>query len=256
MEKKLISVRIDGKTYQAEKGSRLLDVCRREGINIPTLCEHSALPGFAGCRLCVVEQNRRGWKKLVTACEYPLMHDGEEFTSSSDRIWKSRILSAQLLAARAPEAKEVLEKALGKEFENRFPPLGVDNSKCVLCGLCYRYCHAQGTAAIYVAGRGAEKVVTIPYGEASPDCIGCGACAEICPTGAIAVREPKGKRAIWRQIFSLETCPSCGRPHITAKMVEHIKKHTGLPEEIIRLCPECRETQMSGELTTGIGGKR
>ena len=254
MEKNLITVRIDGKKIRAEKGSRLLDVCRRAGIEIPTLCDHVALPGFAGCRLCVVELHRQGRTKLVTACEYPLTNEGEEFTTSSERIWKSRILSAQLLAARAPEAKEILEKALGRSFEARFPPLGVDNSRCVLCGLCYRYCQSQGTAAIYVAGRGAEKVVTVPYGEANPDCIGCGGCAEICPTGAIPIREPEGKRAIWRQLFTLETCPSCGKPHITAGMIEHIKKRTDLPEETILLCPDCREDHMSSELTTGIGG--
>lgn len=253
MSTETVQIAIDGKKVSAEKGSRLLEACRSAGIPIPTLCEHSALPCFAGCRLCVVEQHKRNWKKLVTACEFPLMHDGEEFTTNSDRINKSRMLSAQLLLARAPESKEVLEETLGKKIEARFPELNVENKKCVLCGLCYRYCHAQGTAAIYVAGRGADKVVTTPYGEANDACIGCGSCAEICPSGAIPVREPDGKRAIWRQLFTLEKCPSCGKRHITNRMIEYMKKTTDLPEETIRLCPDCRLKHMREGMITGVG---
>lgn len=253
MNSDTVYVTIDGTRVEAERGSRLLDACRSAGIDIPTLCEHSALPGFAGCRLCVVEQHKRDWKKLVTACEYPLMRDGEEFTTSSERIERSRLLSAQLLLARAPESKDLLEETLGNPVEARFPQLEVENSKCVLCGLCYRYCHAQGTAAIYVTGRGADKAVSTPYGEANDDCIGCGSCAAICPTDAIPIREPEGKRAIWRQLFSLESCPSCGKPHITQRMVDYFVRTTELSEKSIRLCPECRIEQMSGDMTRGIG---
>ena len=248
-----IKIKIDGKDIEAVKGSSLLEACRTAGIPVPSLCEHSALPGFAGCRLCLVEQHRRDWKKLVTACEYPLQKNGEEFTTSSDRIEKSRLLSAQLLLARAPEAREVIEQALGREIEERFPRLEVENDRCILCGLCYRYCHAQGTAAIYVTGRGAHKQVGTPFGEANDACIGCASCAAICPTGAIPVREPEGKRAIWRQLFTLQPCSSCGKPHITERMVSYMLEHTDMPEETIRLCPECRLELMTEEMSTGLG---
>ena len=114
-----IQITIDGKEVEARKGSRLLDACRDAGIFVPTLCEHSALPGFAGCRLCLVEQHKRDWKKLVTACEFPLLKDGEAFTTDSERIRKSRKLSAQLLLARAPESQSVLEEALGADVSVR-----------------------------------------------------------------------------------------------------------------------------------------
>ncbi|MFP4180330.1 MAG: 4Fe-4S dicluster domain-containing protein [Spirochaetaceae bacterium] len=253
MSKSTVEVTLDGKKVRAERGSTVLTLCRSLGIEVPSLCEHSALPGFAGCRLCVVEQHRKGWKKLVTACEYPLMKDGDEFTTSSERIHKSRMMSAQLLLARAPEAKEVLEKAVGSKIEARFPELGVENSKCILCGLCYRYCYAQGTAAIYAVGRGADKAVHTPYGEANEACIGCGSCAAICPTEAIPMREPPGKRAIWRQLFELEPCPSCGTPHITGRMVDYFVRTTDLTEETLRLCPDCRTQKMSADMSTGLG---
>ena len=42
---------IDGKECTFEKGELLLQVAKRNGIEIPTLCHHEALPGLAACRL-------------------------------------------------------------------------------------------------------------------------------------------------------------------------------------------------------------
>ncbi|MFW6208120.1 MAG: 2Fe-2S iron-sulfur cluster-binding protein [Spirochaetota bacterium] len=252
MEK--IQVEINGNTIEVEPGTRLLDACADLEIYIPTLCYHSALPGYAGCRLCVVEQHRRGWSKLVTACEYPLMRSGESFSTDSDMVWESRVRSAELLLARAPEARPQLKEVLGRAIETRYAELELENSKCVLCGLCYRLCHAQGTAAIHAVGRGAHKQIATPYQEANPDCIGCGSCAAICPTGAIAMREPPGKRAIWRQLFTLEKCPVCGKPHATQGMIEHMREKTELSDELIRMCPACRLKELSGKMTLGMTG--
>jgi len=253
-KKSTLTVEINGRQITAPYGARLLDVCHREGIHIPGLCFHHTLPGYAACRLCVVELHKGNWSKLVTSCEYPLLKEGERFSTDSNKVWKSRFTSAELLLARAPEARTVLEKVLRRPIETsaRFVSLEVDNKKCVLCGLCYRLCSAQGTAAISTTGRGAHKVVTTPYHEANDACIGCGSCAAICPTGAITMREPPGKRAIWRQLFELEKCPTCGLPHITLRMIDHLKKNTDLPEDVIRLCPACRLRHLGDTILAGI----
>lgn len=249
-----VQIEINGRPLETERGTRLLDACTSLEIYIPTLCYHSALPGYAGCRLCVVEQHRKGWSKLVTACEYPLMHSGESFSTDTEKVWDSRLKSAELLLARAPHAKEVLEEVLGRTIQSRFAELEVDNKKCILCGLCYRLCHAQGTAAIYTTGRGANKVVSTPFHEANEACIGCGSCAAICPTGAITMKEPPGKRAIWRQLFTLQNCPVCGTPHITQPMIEYMRERTELSEELIRMCPPCRLKHLSSGMNMGMAG--
>lgn len=247
----MIEIFINDQKYEAELETRLLDVCQAHNIPIPTLCYHPALPGFAGCRLCLVELRKGDWSKLVTSCEYPVQR-AEYFYTESPMIKKSRRMTAKLLLARAPEAKETLETILGEPIEPAFEPLDVFNKKCVLCGLCYRVCHAQGTAAIYAVGRGADKVVETPYKEANPDCIGCGSCAAVCPTGAIRVVESQGKRAIWRHLFELLPCPICGKQHITERMVTYMKAKTRIPEAEIRLCPTCRLREMGKEMTTGF----
>jgi bidirectional [NiFe] hydrogenase diaphorase subunit len=248
-----VTVEIDGNKVTAPYGARLLDVCAGQGIGIPTLCYHPSLPGYAACRLCVVELHRGERSKLVASCEYPLIKEGERFSTGSAKVWDSRLTSAGLLVARAPDAREALEKILGRPIDSagRYAPASAENRKCVLCGLCYRLCQAQGTAAISATGRGANKIVATPYREANDACIGCGSCAAICPTGAIEMREPPGKRAIWRQLFDLEKCPRCGKPFMTARMARFIKEHTDQPDEIFRLCPDCRRKRLGKSLVWG-----
>jgi predicted molibdopterin-dependent oxidoreductase YjgC len=247
----MIEIFINDQRYEAEQDARLLDVCTAHNIAVPALCFHAAVPGFAGCRLCVVELRKGDWSKLVAACEYPIRRT-EHFYTESAMVKTSRRMTAKLLLARAPEAQNELEDVLGESLSPEFEPLEVFNKKCVLCGLCYRVCHAQGTAAIYAVGRGAHKVVETPYKEANEDCIGCGSCAAVCPTEAIRVVEPEGKRAIWRHLFELRPCPNCGERHITDRMVAYFQAKTDLPKEEILLCPACRQRNISQGMLTGI----
>jgi formate dehydrogenase major subunit len=48
-------VEIDGRRFAARAGQTLLEVCRDNGIEVPTLCYEPKLPGFGACRMCVVE---------------------------------------------------------------------------------------------------------------------------------------------------------------------------------------------------------
>ena len=51
----VISLEIDGRTLTGRQGQTLLEVCRDNGIEVPTLCYEPKLPGFGACRMCVVE---------------------------------------------------------------------------------------------------------------------------------------------------------------------------------------------------------
>ena len=48
-------VEIDGKQLEAFEGQTILEVCRANGIEVPTLCYDPKLPGFGACRMCVVD---------------------------------------------------------------------------------------------------------------------------------------------------------------------------------------------------------
>ena len=49
------SIEIDGRTLTGRAGQTILDVCRDNGVEVPTLCYEPKLPGFGACRMCVVD---------------------------------------------------------------------------------------------------------------------------------------------------------------------------------------------------------
>ncbi|MDD4073234.1 MAG: 2Fe-2S iron-sulfur cluster-binding protein [Desulfobacterales bacterium] len=247
----MIDIYINDNKFKAEKDAKLIEVCREHNIYIPSLCYHPALPEYGGCRLCLVELRKGDWSKLVASCAYPIRKT-EYFYTDTEKVKKSRMMSAQLLLARAPEAKPVIENILREPVENRFEPIGAKNKKCVLCGLCYRACHEQGTAAIYTTGRGADKVVETPYREANEDCIGCFTCSNICPTGAIKEKMQSDTRSLWHQSFDLLRCPICGRQHITKGMVAYEMEKTGLHVIDLLICPRCRQQKLGRDMLSGF----
>ena len=179
---------IDGKEVIGYKGETILEVARREEINIPTLCHHEALQPYAACRLCLVEVTAGRRTKLVTSCIYEVAPDIEVKTST-ERVMRNRKAVLELLFARAPDASLIQELAREYGIEKSRYPL-VLNDKCILCGLCVRACHEIiGASAIGFIDRGTERRVGPPIERHSERCVGCGTCVYICPTAAISLKD-------------------------------------------------------------------
>ncbi|MGB9629770.1 MAG: 4Fe-4S dicluster domain-containing protein, partial [Thermodesulfobacteriota bacterium] len=118
-------------------------------------------------------------------CNYPV-REGIEVKTHSERVIQLRRILVELLVARCPTVPYIqnLAKELGVE-KSRFKanPQGND---CILCGLCIRTCRELvGAEAISFSKRGTLKKVSIPFEVNSDQCLACGACEYICPTGAI-----------------------------------------------------------------------
>ncbi|MFO8073777.1 MAG: 2Fe-2S iron-sulfur cluster-binding protein [Polyangia bacterium] len=184
-----LELTIDGKRVEAEKGESLLEVARRAGARIPSLCHHPLLRPYGACRLCLVEVEERGRVKTTTSCNYEV-REGISVRTDTPELRRHRRMVLELILSRAPDAPAVRE--LAKEYgieKPRFstapPPAGRD--RCILCGLCARVCEeVVGACAITLFGRGDKRGLEVPFGELiAESCIGCGACAAVCPTGAI-----------------------------------------------------------------------
>lgn len=81
--------------------------------------------------------------------------------------------------------RPMVPKNLGSECLVRDP------NKCVLCGDCVRFCdEIQGINVIDFSGRGQNVSVNAAYEKSlqQVDCVNCGQCAAVCPTGAIVVK--------------------------------------------------------------------
>ena len=221
-----MKITIDGIVCDAEKGEMLLQIARRNNIFIPTLCHSDALPGLGSCRLCMVEAMDRGRRSVVASCIYPVKGEIEVFTHS-DKIKSIRKNLLMLLYARAPEDETI--NRLRKEYEVPDNIRFSDDKEehCILCGLCVKACEELGSSAISTVNRGVTKKVATPYDEPSSQCIGCGACAYVCPTDAIKIEENDGERTIWNKTFQLVRCERCDKPFATREQLEYSNKKLG-----------------------------
>lgn len=239
----MVTLTIDGKKVQAEAGTTILKVAQDNNIYIPTLCFNEAVSAYGACRLCLVEVTRGKRERLVTSCLYEV-EEGLQVKTNSERIASNRRMLMELLLARCPNNKAVQDMArrLGVEKTS----FKLEDNHCILCALCVRACaEVVGVHAISFVGRGTGRDMATPFYEPSDVCIGCGSCAYICPTNAIAFRDAGDTRYIhWPKNgmeFKLKKCKTCGRYWAPEKQLEYIIKKANLAPDAFDNCPDCRE---------------
>jgi formate dehydrogenase alpha subunit len=228
-----INFTIDGKNIQGEEGSTLLQVANLEGIHIPILCDHPALPSEGACRICLVEVE--GQRVLQPACTYPIS-DGIKVHTNTDRVRAARKFNIELLISDHPldcmtceAAGDCILQDLAYEYdvsEDRYdgtrhqftvddpnPFILVDRNKCVLCRRCVRACaEINGVEAISVFYRGFSAYIGFGADSSMDDspCEFCGSCVAVCPTAALWPKQSLGEGRPWQVERTQTTCPYCG----------------------------------------------
>jgi bidirectional [NiFe] hydrogenase diaphorase subunit len=247
-----VSFTIDGKEVTCERDTMLLQAARDHGIEIPSPCYHEAEPPYGACRLCLVQitQGKRSW--VETACTYPVRADGLEVRTDTEEVRRYRRLNLELLLARCPDSAYLREMAEQAGLEKVRLPVEA-RGDCILCGLCVAVCQDHvGAGAISFVARGPDRRVDTPYGEPSDVCIGCGACADVCPTGYIRVRDDQRRMVRSIEPFHTELelvpCPECGRGYVTVRQMRFLEQQLGEKAELLQGCPVCKGRRRAAEL--------
>ena len=232
-----IKVTIDGREVETEQGKTVLEVCLDAGVYIPHLCRHNALRHLSACRLCVVEID--GMDGLMSSCATASM-DGMTIRTESEAISETRRMAMELMLSGHQadcgtcikylncELQSLKQFLIGDELKvarrsrlfgtvETDPIFTREPNKCVLCGRCVRACrelrgvgvleykHDHGETYI---GIGPDPNKDIPLADAG--CRFCGACAEVCPTGAILDRNEFGQNKSRKESLlpCVSACPA------------------------------------------------
>ena len=210
-------ITINNRKVPFDNEKNLLTVIRKAGIDLPTFCYHSELSTYGACRMCVVEDEKG--KVFASCSEEP--KDGMVIYTNTPKLQHHRRMVLELLLAshcrdcttcrkNGDCTLQTLAKQLGVNkirFENtkEQKPLDdssncivIDSNKCILCGDCVRTCEEiQGLGILNFAHRGSEMRVMPAFNKkiSETDCVGCGQCRVVCPTGAITIKSNVHK--IW-----------------------------------------------------------
>ena len=175
-----ITIKIDGREITAKEGMTVLEAARSAGVSIPTLCHDERLAPYGGCRLCIVEAELAGSKKLVVSCVHPV-EENQVVRTRSEKVDRIRKTLIELLMAHAPDSPPLQE--LAEEYgadRNRFER---EVAFCVHCGLCVRYCaEVKKKNAVGFIDRGIRKEISFIPEVASRECNDCKECFPLCPT--------------------------------------------------------------------------
>jgi predicted molibdopterin-dependent oxidoreductase YjgC len=229
-----INVTIDGMAVEAVKGETILELARRNGIRIPTLCYHPRLPVVGACRVCAVEVE--GARTLVASCAFPIEQEGMVIKTNTERVLQARRLVIELLLSSGDhncllcesnghcelqdlvyelkiERPRFPAQSPGYALDDSNPMIYRDLNKCILCGRCVRGCNeVQVNQVIDFGYRGGRtKIVTAAdqsYGDSN--CVFCGECVQLCPVGALVENKARFAGRPWDIKKVPTTCTYCG----------------------------------------------
>lgn len=206
---------VDNKEIEVKEGTTLLQACLDNGIYIPNLCYLESMNDPpASCRMCFVEIE--GEEKPITSCTVKVKDDMvvKTDTLSVRRLQRAALrllLSVHHVDCKPCQANKKCElQRLAKfltvglkpkylEIHLKEPDIHQDHpcldyypNRCVLCGKCVHVCREQhGQSVLTFAKRGFDTVIS-SYGKndvSSLACEKCVVCVDICPVGALILRE-------------------------------------------------------------------
>ena len=178
------SILINGNSFSCEPGETILEVARRNSVDIPTLCHLKGATPTGACRMCVVEV--KGARSLVAACASPVAPNMEVQTETP-KVIEARRMVLQLLLSSGNHNCAVSGSTANNwtEFQLNVIKAEQDTELCPVWGDC----RLQDLAFRYqVTGERFEPNEAVyPMETANPfimrdfsRCIQCGRCVQAC----------------------------------------------------------------------------
>lgn len=227
----LVTITVDGQTWQVPKGTLLWEACKARGIDIPIFCYHTKLGPVGACRTCLVEIEGMT-KGPTTACSTPVA-DGMAVSTRSPAVAKAQRGIFEFLLANHPLDCPICDRGGECPLQDQTfaygpgtsryiepkrhhvkplvlgPTVALDRERCVLCWRCVRFtAEIAEDKSIVLLDRGDHTVVGTFQDEPYVSNFS-GNVVELCPVGALTSRKQRFNFRPWELQNRPSICPHC-----------------------------------------------
>ncbi len=200
------TLKLDGREVEFTQGESVIQVCDREGVEIPRFCYHDRLKIAGNCRMCLVEV-KPGPPKPQASCALPAAANMEVMTNTP-MVKKAREGVMEFLLANHPLDCPICDQggecdlqdeafAYGNghsryDFNKRAveekymgPLVKTTMTRCIHCTRCVRFVdEVAGVPEIGALGRGEHMEITSYLEQALTSELSANI-VDLCPVGAL-----------------------------------------------------------------------
>lgn len=224
---------IDGRVIEVADGTNLIEAARHAGVAIPYFCYHPYLSVVGQCRICLVEIEKQ--PRLAVACATPAADGMVVRSETSERVREARRAVMEFLLANHPLDCPVCDQAgecllqdhsfdhgldtthmvetrrtfPGLERRRLGPHIVQNQNRCIHCSRCIRFTQEiSETAQLTYKSRGNRAYIDTHDGRPFDDPMS-GCAADVCPVGALTVKEFRFRKRTWKLRSTPSVCPGC-----------------------------------------------
>jgi NADH-quinone oxidoreductase subunit G len=223
---------IDGQEIEVAPGTTILQAALSRGREVPHYCYHPGLTVAGNCRMCLVEVEKA--PKLVIACATPVT-DGMVVHTLSDKVKEAQAAVMEFLLINHPLDCPICDQAgecklqdyavshgtgVSRYNEPKLslskavdigPHVLLDQERCIQCSRCTRFCdEITGTGELSFFQRGNRSQIGI-YPGRRLDNPYSGNVVDLCPVGALTLKEFRFETRVWYLKNTPSICAGCAR---------------------------------------------
>jgi NADH-quinone oxidoreductase subunit G len=231
----MAKITVDGKSMEVPDGMNVLEAAISNHVHLEHFCYQRYLPVAGNCRTCMVEIETPRGRMLTIGCNTKVA-DGMVIHTISPQAKAAQKSAIEFLLLDHPLDCPVCDKAGECKLQNQYMEYGLydfrrgvpryfkggkaedvgdhimlDQERCVLCSRCVRFLdEIPRTSELGIVNRGHESKISIFPGVRLENDYS-GNVADICPVGALTLKEFRFKQRVWFLKKTESICPGCSR---------------------------------------------
>lgn len=231
----MAKITIDGKPMEVPDGMNVLEAALSNNVPLEHFCYQRYLPVAGNCRTCMIEIEGPKGNMLTVGCNTKVA-EGMAVHTVSPKAKAAQKSAIEFLLLDHPLDCPVCDKAGECKLQNQYMEYGLydarrdvphyfkggkaedigehimlDQERCVLCTRCIRFVdEIPKTSELGIVNRGHESTISI-FPGVRLDNDYSGNVSDICPVGALTLKEFRFQQRVWFLKKTESICPGCSR---------------------------------------------